>query len=54
MGRIDHSYNVKREGVCVYIRESLPVHSFSNSYLRECLKLEVTIINKKKNLTSLY
>ena len=32
---------------CTYIRESLPVCNFSNSYLSECLTLDVTIGNKK-------
>ena len=43
----DHPSNVKKGGVCAYIRESLPVRNFSNSYLSECLTLEVTISNKK-------
>ena len=47
MVRADHPNNVKREGVCAYVRESLPVRNFSNSYLSECLTLEVTISNKK-------
>ena len=44
--RADHPSNVKR-GACPYVREFLPVHNFSNSYLKECLTLEVTISNKK-------
>ena len=47
MVRADHPNNVKRGGVCAYARESLPVRNFSNSYLSECLTLEVTISNKK-------
>ena len=31
--RADHPNNVKRRGVCAYVRESLPDHNFSNSYL---------------------
>ena len=46
MVRADHLNNVKRAGVCAYVRESLPVCNFSNSYLSECLTLEVTIRNK--------
>ena len=47
MVRADHPNNVKRGGVCAYVRVSLPVHNFSNFYLSECLTLEVTISNKK-------
>ena len=41
MARTDHPNNVERGGVHAYIGESLPVRNFSNSYLRECLTLEV-------------
>ena len=43
----DHPNNIKRGGVCAYVRETLPVRNFSNSYLSECLTLEVTISNRK-------
>ena len=43
--RADHSNNVKRDGVCAYIRESLPVRCLSNAYLQECLILEISINN---------
>ena len=45
--RADHPGNVKRGGVCVYFKESLPVKCLSNSYLKECLILEVSINNKE-------
>ena len=38
---------VKRGGACTYVRETLPVHNFSSSYLSECLTLEITISNRK-------
>ena len=53
MVRADHPNNVKR-GVCAYVRESLPVRNFSNSYLSECLTHEVTISNKKGCVITLY
>ena len=53
MVRADHPNNVKR-GVCAYVRESLPVRNFSNSYLSECLTHEVTIGNKKGCVITLY
>ena len=52
--RAEHPNNVKRGGVCAYIRKSLPVRNFSNSYLSECLTLEVTISNKKCYIITLY
>ena len=50
MVRVDHPDNVKRAGVCAYVREPFPVPYFSNSYLRECLPLEVTISKKRATL----
>ena len=50
MVRANHPNNVKRGGVHVYVRESLPVHNFSNSYLSKCLTLEVTISKERATL----
>ena len=52
--RADHPGNVKRGGVCVYFKESLPVKCLSTSYLKECLILEVSINNKRGYVVSLY
>ena len=46
--------NIKRGDVCAYFEVSLPVHNFNNSYLSECLTLEVTISNKKGYVITLY
>ena len=54
MVRADHPNNVKRGGVCAYVRETLPVRNFSNSYLSECLTLEVTITSRKGYVITLY
>ena len=54
MARADHPNNVKRGCVCAYIREYLPVRNFGNSYLSECLTLEVTISNKKGYVITFY
>ena len=54
MVKADHPNNIKRGGVCAYVRESLPVRNFSNSYLSECLTLEVTISNKEGYVVTLY
>ena len=40
--------------VSAYIRESLPARCFSNTYLQECLILEVSINNKKGYVVLLY
>ena len=53
-GGADHPTNVKRGGVCAYNRGSLAVRHFSNSYLSQCLTLEVTISNKKDCIITLY
>ena len=48
MMRADHTNNVKIEGDCAYVRKSLPVRNFGNSYICKCLTLEVTIGDKKR------
>ena len=50
----DHPNNIKKECVCAYVRDSLPVRNFSNSYLSEYLSLEVTISNKNGYVITLY
>ena len=52
--KVDHPHNVKRGGVWAYVRKSLPVSNFSNSYLSECLTLEAIISNKKCYVITLY
>ena len=47
MVKDDDPNNVKRGGVCTYIRESLSLQNFSNSNLSKCFTLEVTISNKR-------
>ena len=54
MVRENHPNNVKRGGVCAYIRESLPDRNFSNSYLSKSVTLEVTISNKNESVITLY
>ena len=52
--RADHPNNVKRDRVCAYIRESLPVRCLSNAYLQECVILKISIDNEKGYVVSLY
>ena len=52
--RPNNPNNVKRNCVCAYIRESLPVTCLSKAYLQECLLLEISINNKIGYVVSLY
>ena len=54
MVRVDHSNSAKRDGVCVYFRESLRVQAVPNHHLSECLILQVNLKNKEGFLVSLY
>ena len=45
--RADHPGNVKRGGVCVYFKESLPVKCLSNSYLKNVLFLKFLLTIKE-------
>ena len=51
--RADHP-NVKRGGVCIYYKESLPVRVINLPYLQEALLLELNDQNKKIIISSLY
>ena len=52
--RTDDPLNIKRGGVCVYFKESLPVSCLPNPYLKECLLFEVSINNKRGYVVSMY
>ena len=54
MVRADHPNNVKRGGVCAYVRKSLSVCNFSSSYLSKCLTLDVTISNRTGYVITVY
>ena len=43
----DHPNNIKRGGVCIYFKESLPVRVISLPYFKEALLLEITDNNKR-------
>ena len=49
--RADHLNNVKRDGVCIYYKESLPVRGINLPYFNEALLLEMSH-NKKKVIVS--
>ena len=51
MVRADDPNNVKKGGMCAYVRDSLPVRNLSNSY---CLTLEVNISSKKGYVITLH
>ena len=48
--RSDHPGNTKRDGVCIYYKESLAVRILNIISLTECLVCEVTIQKKKDML----
>ena len=50
----DHPNNMKRGGVCIYYKESLPVRVISLPYLKEALLLEMTYNNKKVIVSGIY
>ena len=52
--RSDHPNNVKRGGVCVYIKNSLSTRICNISNLNECVVIELNINNKKGYIISLY
>ena len=52
--RADHPNNIKRGGVCIYYKESLPIRVISLSYLKETLLSEVTYNNKKVIVSVIY
>ena len=50
----DHPNNIKRGGVCIYCKESLPARVISLPYLKEALLLEMTYNNKKVIVSIIY
>ena len=45
--RADHLNNVKKGGVCIYYKESLPIQATNLPYFNEALLLEMSHNNKK-------
>ena len=52
--RADHLNNVKRGGVCMYYKESLPVSVINLPYFHEALLLEISHNNKKVFVSVIY
>ena len=52
--RADHPDNIKRGGVCIYYKESLPVRDINLSYFKEALLLEMDYNNKKVIVSVIY
>ena len=51
--RSDHPSNKKRDGVCIYYKNSLPLRVLSIHYLQECINFELKIGDKLCNSISL-
>ena len=54
MVRADHSNSVKRGGVFIYYKESLPVRIINLPYLEQALLLELNDESKKIIISNLY
>ena len=52
--RANHPDNIKRGGVCIYYKESLPVRVISLPYFKEALLLEMSNNNKKVMVSVIY
>ena len=52
--RADHPNNIKRGGVCIYYKESLPVRVINIPYINEALVLEMNYNNKKVIISVIY
>ena len=52
--RSDHPQDIRRGGVCIYYKESLPINFLNISNLPECLTCELMYENKKCFIVSLY
>ena len=52
--RADHLDYIKRGGVCIYYKESLPVRAINLPYLKEALPLKMNDNNKKMIVSVIY
>jgi len=52
--RSDHSNDIKRGGVCIYYKESLPVRVINIPFIKEALLLEMNYNNKKVFISVIY
>ena len=54
VARVRQPNNVKRGGLCAYIRETLFVRCLSKTYLQQCRILEISVNYRKGYVASLY
>ena len=52
--RVDHHLNIKRGGVCIYYKISLPLKIKNIQYLQECINFEIKIKDELCNFITLY
>ena len=52
--RADHPDNIKRGGVCIYYKESLPVRVINTTYFKEALLLEMSCNSKNVMVSVIY
>ena len=54
MYRADHPSGSRREGVCIYYKESLPIKMLTINYLQQCIYFDLKIGSKLCTILSLY
>ena len=52
--RADHPFDLRREDICIYYRESLAVEVIYTLFLTECILCEIILDNKKEYLAVVY
>ena len=52
--RADHPSNTKKDGVCIYFKNSLPLKVLDIQLLQKCINFEIEISDKTFNFISLY
>ena len=52
--RADHPDNIKRGGVCIYYKESLPVRVINTTYFKEALLLDMSCNIKNVMVSVIY
>ena len=52
--RADHPSNVKREGICIYYKNLLPLKVTNIQYLQECINFEMKIREKLSDFVAIY
>ena len=52
--RVDHPLNQKRDGICIYHKDFLPIKVNNISCLKECLNFNQSVYGKQCNISLIY